>query len=169
MALADMAAAVDLGDAAVLAQDRVISAQAHGAAEIAARLPLLERVAAHPFGHEADDGVLAGSEFGRARALEPRQIARRFDHRHLHAEADAEIRDAPLAGKARCFDLALGTPFAEAARDENAVDGFKPLHRAVLLEDLAVEPIEPHLHMVGDAAMGERLGERFVTVEEMRV
>src|SRR6516225_6055924 len=64
MVLADVAAAIDLRDAAFFIEHRIIGTQAHGAAEIAARLPLLERVAAHPLGHEADDWMIAETELG---------------------------------------------------------------------------------------------------------
>ena len=50
------------------------------------------------------------------------QVARRLDHRHLHAEADAEIRHVALAGELRRLDLALGAALAEAAGHQDAVD-----------------------------------------------
>src|SRR5260221_403612 len=161
--------AVDLARPAAARQPRRIGAQAHGAAEIAAGRALLQHVAAHPLGHEPDHRVLARPELGRARAREPGQVARRLDHRHLHAEADAEKRHAPLAREARRLDLALGAALAEAAGDEDAVDAFDLDDRVLLLEDLGIERIELDAHIVGDAAMGERLGQRFVAVAEMGV
>ncbi len=67
----------------------------------------------------------------------PGQMPRRLDHRHLHAEADAEIRHLALAGEARRLDLALGAALAEAARHQDAVDALEMLDRVLLLEDLA--------------------------------
>ncbi len=58
-----------LGDAAVAAQVRRVGAETHGAAEIAAVAALLELVALHPLGHQADDGLVRLAELGRARAL----------------------------------------------------------------------------------------------------
>src|SRR5438445_304519 len=87
----------------------------------------------------------------------------------LHAEADAEIGHRPLARKARRLDLALGAALAEAAWHQDAVDALEMLHGVFLLEDLRIEPIEPDPDIVGDTAMGQRLGERFVAVEKMRV
>ena len=55
----------------------------------------------------------------------------RFDHRHLHAEADAEIRYLVLAGELDRPDLALPTAFAEAARHQDAVDMLQVLDRVV--------------------------------------
>src|SRR5215472_7565983 len=129
MALADLRRTIDRGHLAARLQHRLIGAEAHRAAEIAARLALLELVATHPFGHEADDGIAARTELGAARLLEPRQIARRLDHRHLHAEADAEIGHLALAGEARRCDLAFGTALAEAARHQDAVHAFKMMDR----------------------------------------
>src|SRR5216684_2611984 len=170
MALADLRrAAVDLADAAAAREHRLVGAEPHGAAEIAAGLTLLQHVAAHPLGHEPDHRVLARPELGRARALEPGEVARRLDHRHLHAEADAEIGHEPLARETRGLDLALGAALAEAAGDEDAVDAFELDDRVLLLEDLGIEPIQIDAHIVGDAAMGQRLGQRFVAVAQMRV
>src|SRR5205085_5371213 len=86
------------------------------------------------------------------------------DHRHLHAEADAEIRDLALAREPRRADLALGAALPEAARDEDAVNAFQERSRVLALEDLALDPVEVDLHLVGDAAMGERLDQRLVGV-----
>ncbi len=113
--------------------------------------------------------MLARAELGRARAFEPGEVARRLDHRHLHAEADAEIRHLALAREARRLDLAFGAALAEAAGNQDAVHRLEMLHRVALLEDLAVEPVELDPDVIGDAAMAQRLGQRFVAVEEMRV
>ena len=66
-------------------------------------------------------------------------------------------------------DLALGAALAEAAGDQDAVHPLEPLDGMGLLEDLAVDPVELHAHAVGDAAMAERLGQRLVAVEQVRV
>ena len=44
-----------------------------------------------------------------------------LDHRHLHAEADAEIGHLALARELRREDLAFRAALAEAARHQNAV------------------------------------------------
>src|SRR3984893_6716776 len=162
-------AAIDQVDAAPRGQHRLVGAEPHGTAEVAAGAALFQHVAAHPFGHQADDGVLARAELGGAGALEPGQRTRRLDHRHLHAEADAEIRHLAFAGKAHRLDLAFRTTFAEAAGNQDAVNRPKMLDRVFLLEDLAVEPAEPHLDPIGNAAVGERFGQRLVAVEQVGV
>ena len=94
----------------------------------------------------------------------PQQVSHRLDHRHLHAEADAEIRHVALARELRRADLAFGAALAEAARHQDAVDVFEERRRVFLLEHLGLDPVEIDLHLVGDAAVGERLGQRFVGI-----
>ena len=143
---------------------RRIGAEPHGAAEIAVGAALLQFVALDPFGHQADDRLLGRAELGRVGLLDAAQIARRLDHRHLHAEADAEIRHAPFARELRGADLALGAALAEAAGHQNAVDVFEERRRVFVLEHLAFDPFEIDPHLVGDAAVRERLDQRFVGV-----
>ena len=94
----------------------------------------------------------------------PAQIARRLDHRHLHAEADAEIGHMAFAGELRRADLAFGAALAEAARHQDAVDVFQERRRVLVLEHLGFDPVELDLDLVGDAAMRQRLDQRFVGV-----
>ncbi len=53
-----------------LLQDRRIGAKPHGAAEIAADAAFLQFVAFHPFGHQANDRLRRGDEFGRIGPLD---------------------------------------------------------------------------------------------------
>ena len=94
----------------------------------------------------------------------PAEIARRLDHRHLHAEADAEIRHVALARELRRADLAFRAALAEAARHQDAVDVLEERRGILLLEHLGLDPVEIDLHLVGDAAVRERLDQRFVGV-----
>ncbi len=94
----------------------------------------------------------------------PQQVAHRFDHRHLHAEADAEIRHVALARELRRADFSLRAALAEAAGHQDAVDVFEERRRVFLLEHLGLDPVEIDLHLVGDAAVRERLDQRFVGV-----
>jgi pyruvate/2-oxoglutarate dehydrogenase complex dihydrolipoamide acyltransferase (E2) component len=64
------------------------------------------------------------------------QVARRLDHRHLHAQADAQIGHAAFAGEARGLDLALGATFAEAAGHEDRVEAFE-MRRRVLASKIS--------------------------------
>src|ERR1700716_412054 len=105
--LADPAGGVDLSDAAFRVEHRFIGAEPHRAAEIAIHVALLYHVAAHPLGHQPNHRMLALAELGRAGAGQPGQMPRRLDHRHLHAETDAEIRHVAFARETRRLDLAL--------------------------------------------------------------
>ena len=79
----------------------------------------------------------------------------------------APPRSPPSACRSRCrrygtlrvrakrdgVDLALGAALAEAARHQDAVDPLEIRRRILLLEDLALDPVEVDLHLVGDAAV----------------
>ena len=53
--------------------------------------------------------------------LEPAHVARELDHRHLHAQADAEVRHCFSRAYRTARDLALDAALAEAARNHNRV------------------------------------------------
>ena len=154
MAFADPLLAIDVAHLAIACEMGVIGAQAHGAAQIAALVAPLDDVAPHPFRHETDHGVFAGAEFRRARAGDTGQVASRLDHCHLHAEADAEIGHVALAGETCGMDLAFCPAFAEAARHQDSMDALEVLDAILALEDFRIDPVQPHPHIVGDAAMG---------------
>ena len=97
-------------------------------------------------------------------SLDADEIARRLDHRHLHAEADAEIRHVALARELRRADLAFGAALAEAAGHQDAVDMLEERRGILVLEHLALDPVEIDLDLVGDAAMRQRLDQRFIGV-----
>ncbi len=141
-----------------------IGAEPHGAAEVAAGSALLQLVALHPFGHQADHRIGGGAELRRVRILDAAEIARGFDDGHLHAEADAEIRHLALARELHRLDLALGAALAEAAGHEDAVDMLEEGRRVLALEYFGFDPVEIDLHLVGDAAVRERLDQRLVGV-----
>ena len=99
-----------------------IGAETHRAAEIVAGSAAFDLVAAGPFGHQPDDRLRTGAEFGGPRAGNTRQAARRFDHGHLHAEANSEIGHIVFTCELDRGDLALGAAFAEPAGHQNALD-----------------------------------------------
>jgi len=114
-----------------------------------------------------DDLVLGGLGVGRdppsRHDLEPvlRLDAQRAGDEHHHHALDAaplrEVLGVAGMGEPRLIENVLG-------------DRVGP-HRGRLaaLEDLAVHPVERHAHVVRDAAMGERLVQRFVGVGQSRV
>ena len=92
----DAGRAVDRLDLRAGFQHRVIGAEAHGAALVVADLALDRAVALDPFLHVVDhrlEAFAAGLvvEFLRSRRLDAAEVPRRLDHRHLHAETDAEV------------------------------------------------------------------------------
>src|SRR5471030_1468279 len=169
MALADHVLAVDLMHLGAGSQMCRISPEAHRAAQVAVGRALLDLIALYPFGHQADDAMIGGAELARRGGFDTQQIAGRLDHRHLHAEADAEERHLALARELDRVDLALGAALAEAAGYQNAVHVLEMADRVVALEDLGVHPLQPDLHVAAEAAVRQRLGERLVGIEQHRV
>ena len=62
-------------------------------------------------------------------------MPRNFDHGHLHAKADAEIRNTVFAGKLDGGDFSFGTAFAKTSRHQNAVDILKFLNGVRLFKN----------------------------------
>src|SRR5439155_27216542 len=113
MALVHDRLAVALADPRPLGELDRLRAEAHRPAEILDLLLLREQV---------DYGVRSlGVHLGRVGAGEADDVPRELRDRHVHAEADPEVRDALLASDAAGEDLALPAPRPEAAGDEHAV------------------------------------------------
>ena len=66
-------------------------------------------------------------------------VAGELDHGALHAQADAEERDAAFAGEADRLDLALDAAIAEAAGHEHAVDAAQHALGALALDLLGLD------------------------------
>ena len=114
----------------------------------------LQFIAAHPFRHQADDAArVVGPNSVELASSDAGQRPRRLDDRHLHAEADAEIRHFALARETRRQNLAFGAALAEAAWHQNAVDMFEIGGRIVALENFGLDPIEIDADTIGDAAV----------------
>src|SRR4030088_1832703 len=104
-----------------------------------------------------DQSYLRGQQLRGISLLDADQIARGLNHCHLHPEADAEIGHVPLARELRRADLALRSALAKAAGHQNAVDVLEKWRGILVLEHLALDPVEIDLHLVGDAAMRQGL------------
>src|SRR6185503_19159996 len=118
---------------------------------------------------QADHRLARRPELARPRFLETDDVPDRLDQRQLHAEADAEKGYLVLAGEAGGGNHALRAALAEAARDKDAVHPFQALERIAVLERLRLDPFEIYLDGIGDAAVVERLDQRFVGVLEAGV
>ena len=65
--------------------------------------------------HQADHRLRCGAELRRVGVLDAGKIALRLDHRHLHAETDAEIRHVAFAGELCRADFPVRAALAETA------------------------------------------------------
>ena len=121
-------------------------------------------------GQEIDHVVGGGRlELGGVGAVEPAHVARVLDDRALHAEADAEVRHALLAGVADRLDLPLDAAVAEAPRHQDPVEPGHVAGEPLALDALGVHPHHLDRGLVGDAAVGERLVEALVGVLQLDV
>jgi hypothetical protein len=94
-----------------------VKTEAHGAAHLV-HVALL--------GHEVDDRRRReGGELGRVGVGSVELLASEVDDRALHAEAQAEIRDAVVACIARGLDLALDPAIAESAGHDDPRHAFE--------------------------------------------
>ena len=120
-----------------------LRAEPHRAAEIGLLAALLDRaVAVLPFGHQRDHRMRrVGVELGAVGVGEAATCARVLDHRELHAQADAEIRDLVLARVADRLDLAFDAALAEPARHEHRVHALQAID-AVALDRFGVDVVD---------------------------
>ena len=91
-----------------------------------------------------------------------------LDHRELHAEADAEVRDRVLTSVAYRSDLALNATLAEAAGHQN---GIHPLQQpgAALLDVGGLDEVDAHAGAGLHASVGQRFVERDVGIAYLHV
>src|SRR5581483_8383531 len=161
MALGDPAAAVERLGKRARADDARIGAQAHRAALALDRLLFL---------HDVDHRVWrVALEFARVGALEPHQVARDLDHHYLEPQANAENWHARLARVAYCADLALDPALAEATRNDDRVGALQPRRRIALLQLLGVHVVNIDPRLVGDRAVGDRLVQALVGIDQVDV
>src|SRR5439155_11601181 len=98
-----------------------------------------------------------GIELGAVRTAQARDVARKLDGRELHAEANAQVRNAVLARVADRAHLALGAALAEAAWHEDGVHLLEAAEARRLLELLGVEVMDVHAARGVDAGVLQRL------------
>ena len=102
----------------------------------------MRAVAVLPFGDQRNDRMRClGIELRAVRVGKSGAMARELDHRELHAEADAEIRNAVLAREADRLDLAFDAALAEAARHEDRVHALQAVG-AIALDDFGVDVVD---------------------------
>ena len=158
VALADLGFAVRLMGQRAGLELAGPGAQPHGAAQFFHAAQLAQLV---------DDAVRSGRiEFAGVRLLQAADVARVFDARRLHAQADAEIRNLLLAGVLNSFQHAFDAALAESAGNQDAVHVFQlRLHGLVAgLETLGFDPVHVELEVVGERAMHQRFLQRLVGI-----
>src|SRR5262245_1158471 len=135
VALLDHVRAVDLVRARAVRQPHFLRAEPHRAAHFGLFGALFGRaLLVLPLGDQRDHGMRRRPvELGGVRAVQARDVTRVLDDRELHAEADAQVRDAAFARVLDRLDLALDAALAEAAGHQDRVDAVQQ-PRAVLLD-----------------------------------
>ena len=91
-------------------------------------------------------------------------IAREFDHRGLHSEADAEIGQILLPRVFRGADHPLYASRTKTARNDNAVHIVQQLIGVVVVDLLRIDPLDLHLGIAVDSGVLERLRHRQIRV-----
>ena len=83
-------------------------------------------------------------ELGAVRPFEVGDVARELDHRNLHPKADAQVRNAVLAGITGGLDLAFDAPLAEAqiARSRTNLETLN--HEADRIRQALADKVEPY-------------------------
>ena len=97
--------------------------------------------------------------------LDVGDIARKLDHRDLHAKTDAEIRYAVFPGVFGGAYHALDAALAEAARDDNAVH----LLEHFIGDGLGVQPFNIDPCAAGIARVAQRLGYAQIRVVQLHI
>ncbi len=171
VAFGDIERAIDFGDLAARRQAGRIRAEAHRAALVGIGVALDLFVALGPLFHQADQRCRRVRVIlGRVRFLDTGHVAGRLDHRHLHAIANTEARHVALAGKPCRAHLAMCAALAKAARQDDSMHAFQNVQRPMLIiEFFGIDQADIDLHLVGKAAMRQRLGNGFVGVRHIGV
>ena len=82
-----------------------------------------------------------------------KDIPRKVHDRHLHSEADSEIRDLMLAGVCRGVNDALDASAAESAWDDDGISLTKEPVCGLFIQILRFDPPDRDFRVVGDAAV----------------
>src|SRR6266581_3324109 len=171
VAFVDHVRAVDLAREAPGLERCALSAQAHRPAEIGLFVAALDAaVAVLPLGHERDHRVRrVAVEFRAVRAREADDVSREFDHRELHAQANAEIRDLVLARVLDRLHHAFNAPLAEAPGDKYRVHAFQQRADAVLLDRLRIHITDVDSAARVDPGVDERLVQGLVGIGKVDI
>ena len=145
MALGDDWLAVQLAYHAIVGQLAGLCAKTHGATQIALLGTDFDvTVFVAPFRNQRHNRVLTvWHKFRRVRVFHSRYVARKFNQRNLHTQADTEVWNIVFTRIACSGDLAFNTTVAEAARDEDSIQIFKNFD-AACLHILRINQLDVH-------------------------
>src|SRR5262249_28599777 len=91
-------------------------------------------------------------------------VACKLDHRALHAETQAEVRDLLLACVAGGGNLALDAAYAETARDHDAVELAQATLGEQALGVVGGDPVDLDPGAAGEPTVAQRLDDGEVGV-----
>jgi hypothetical protein len=100
-------------------------------------------------------------KFRRVRVFHPRYVARKFDQRNLHTQANAEVRNIVFTRIACGSDLAFDTTVAEAARDQNRIQIFQNFD-ATCFYILRVNQLDVYRDAVLQTTVFQRFGQNLM-------
>ena len=110
-----------------------------------------------------------GIELRGIRILISENVARKFDRRDLHAEADPEIRDILFPRVLRRQNHALYPAVSEPARNDDSVYPAKFLRNILLRQKFRVHPLDVYLRVVLVTAVRECFRNRQIGVVQLHV
>src|SRR5215204_4129735 len=162
MAFAHFGHTIHLGGLASAREPARIRAKPHGAAHV--RDVLLAF-------HQADHRIFAlRRELARMAVIQLEDVSRELDDGCLHAEADAEERQARLTRCANGFHHAFHAADTESARHEEAVIRAQNLARPITArKQVTREPGDVHADVIPNAAVDQGFLHALVAVHELRV
>ncbi|CDN42609.1 Uncharacterized protein BN871_BO_00110 [Paenibacillus sp. P22] len=121
-------------------------------------------------GEQIDDRIRRRRvDLGAVGSLHADDVPGIFDDGNLHAETDAEERNALLARITDRRDLAFDSPVPEAAGHQNAVHALQRFSRIAVRQLLGVHPADAYFGIGLDAGMGKGLHDAEVGVVQSDV
>ena len=161
MALENLLPAIKLIGLAVLLKNTRICAKTHRPAKICDVFLL---------GHQVNDRMCRVRRKLRAVGIRiSDHMPCKFDHRHLHAKADAKVRNPVLARILRRQDHAFGSAVSKASRYDHAVNTGEQLLAPFPLQLFRIHPADRNLCAVLDSAVVQGLHHRQIRIMKLRV
>ena len=115
--------------------------------------------------HEIDDRMRGVRiHLGRIGADEVHHIAGEVHRHRLQSETEPEARHPLLPGESGCGNLAFESPFAVAARNDDAVEIGQPSGGQQTLHLLGLDPLDVDLGPVMESGMLDALDHRKVGI-----